>query len=147
MRRLAVAVAVVLAATACGGGGGGGGSAARPTTTARLQILAPTPNETTGPDTEVKVDLIGAKVVPQTTGPLRPDEGHIHVSVDGQLVSMAYTTEQPLPHLAPGQHSVQAEFVAIDHAPFANRVVAAVLFTVAADGSTGTPPTAAAPGK
>lgn len=29
-----------------------------------------------------------------------------------------------------GPHSVQAEFVATDHAPFANRVVAAVLFTV-----------------
>jgi hypothetical protein len=78
----------------------------------------------------VKLDLQNAKVVPQTTGPLRPDEGHIHVSVDGQLVSMAYSTEQQLPTLAPGPHSLQAEFVAIDHAPFANRVVAAVLFDV-----------------
>jgi hypothetical protein len=28
----------------------------------------------------------------------------------------------------PGQHTVQAEFVATDHQPFSNRVLAAVVF-------------------
>ena len=32
--------------------------------------------------------------------------------------------------LTPGQHSVQVDFVAVDHVPFRNRVTAAVLFTV-----------------
>jgi len=43
---------------------------------------------------------------------------------------MAYSTTQELKGLTPGAHSVQVEFVAIDHLPFSNRVVAAVLFTV-----------------
>lgn len=122
-------MAAMLMLGACGGGGSSS-APARPTTPARLQIVAPTPNEVTGPNITVKLDLMGAKVVPQTTGPLHPDEGHIHVSLDGKLVSMAYGTEQDLPNLAPGKHSLQAEFVATDHVPFANRVVAGVLFDV-----------------
>ncbi|HUQ62524.1 MAG TPA: hypothetical protein VM121_02070 [Acidimicrobiales bacterium] len=134
-RPVLAAFLAVLVVAGCGGGSSeGGGGAPRLSTPARLQILAPTPNETTGPNVTVKLDLIGAKVVPQTTGPLRPDEGHIHVSLDGQLVSMAYGTEQELPNLAPGKHSLQAEFVATDHAPFANKVVAGVLFDVGAPG-------------
>jgi hypothetical protein len=103
---------------------------ARPATDARIQILAPTPNQETGPDVTVQVKLFGAKEVPQVVGPIKPDEGHIHVSVDGQVVSMAYTDSQALPPLTPGQHSVQVDFVATDHIPFLNRVTAGVLFTV-----------------
>ena len=53
----------------------------------------------------------------------------MHVSVDGKLVSMTYGLTQHL-QLDPGHHAVQAEFVAADHAPFKNRVIAAVLFEV-----------------
>jgi hypothetical protein len=102
----------------------------RPSTTARLEIVRPTASETTGTDPTVEVNLVGATVVQATTGPLKPDEGHIHLFVDGQLVSMAYGTTQELHGLAPGTHSLQAEFVATDHAPFANRVVAGVIFEV-----------------
>ena len=104
--------------------------AARPATTARIQILAPTPNQETGPDVTVQLKLIGAKVVPQVVGPIKPDEGHIHVSLDGTVVNMTYTDSQVLTGLTPGQHSVQVDFVATDHVPFANRVTAGVLFTV-----------------
>jgi hypothetical protein len=104
--------------------------AARPTTDARIQILSPTPNQETGPDVTVQIKLIGAKVVPQVSGPIKPDEGHIHVSLDGTVVNMAYTDTQVLNGLTPGQHSVQVDFVAADHLPFRNRVTAAVLFTV-----------------
>lgn len=130
MTRLALAMLVVGTVTMSACGGTSKPVAARPSTTARLQIVQPTPNQQTGPDVDLKVDLIGARVVQRTAGTLTPDEGHIHVSVDGKLVSMAYGTEQPITGLTPGQHSVQAEFVAIDHAPFKNRVVAAALFTV-----------------
>jgi Family of unknown function (DUF6130) len=102
----------------------------RPATAARIQILAPTPNQETGPDVTVQVKLIGAKEVPQVTGPVNPDEGHIHVSLDGAVVAMAYSDTQTLKGLSPGQHSVQVDFVAVDHLPFKNRVTAAVLFTV-----------------
>jgi hypothetical protein len=104
--------------------------APRPATTARIQILAPTPNQETGPDVTVQVKLIGAKVVPQVAGPIKPDEGHIHVSLDGTVVNMTYTDSQVLTGLTPGQHSVQVDFVATDHVPFLNRVTAGVLFTV-----------------
>ncbi|MGH9009757.1 MAG: hypothetical protein ACRDYF_07920 [Acidimicrobiia bacterium] len=102
----------------------------RPTTSARIQIVAPTPNQETGPDVTVQVKLIGAKEVPQVDGPLKPDEGHIHISLDGAVVAMAYGDSQTLKALTPGQHSVQVDFVAVDHVPFKNRVTAAVLFTV-----------------
>lgn len=128
-----IVVIALLGLAACGGSGGGGGSGgapARPTTSARLQIVEPTANQVTGPNVAVKLNLMGAQVVDRTTGPLTPDEGHLHLSVDGQLVSMAYGADQELKDLTPGPHTVQAEFVAVDHAPFANRVVAATLFTV-----------------
>src|SRR5205823_966117 len=98
-------------------------SGTRPTTAAKLAILQPTPNEVTGTKVTLQLALTGATVVQRTNGPLSPTEGHIHVSVDDQLVSMAYGTTQDL-DLKPGNHSVSAEFVATDHAPFANRVVA-----------------------
>ena len=104
--------------------------AERPVTPARIQIVAPTPNQETGPDVTVQVKLTGAKEVPQQAGEVKPDEGHIHVSLDGAVVAMAYQDTQVLKGLTPGQHSVQVDFVAVDHIPFRNRVTAGVLFTV-----------------
>ena len=60
----------------------------------------------------------------------RSNEGHIHVSLDGRLLSLYSGLEQSMTGLAPGSHVVQAEFVAADHGPFRNRVIAAVPFTV-----------------
>jgi hypothetical protein len=78
------------------------------------------------------VQLAGAHLVPPTQvgGALRPDEGHIHVLVDGQLVAMPLALTYRVSNLAPGSHTIEAEFVATDHVPFANRVVAAVTFQV-----------------
>jgi hypothetical protein len=131
--RLVLPAVLALAVTLTGCGGGkspSNSSGARPTTQARIQIVQPTPNQVVPPDTTLVVNLIGAKVVPRTAGPLRPDEGHIHVSLDGQLVSMAYGTTQDLHGMKPGSHTLTAEFVAVDHQPFKNRPTAAVLFTV-----------------
>jgi hypothetical protein len=131
---LAVAACLLLLALVGGGCGGSSPSLSsgpqRPTTTARLLIVSPTPNQVTGSIVNLQLNLIGARVVPpaQVKGKLRGDEGHIHVSVDGQLVSMTYGLTQQLPALPPGSHTVQAEFVASDHLPFANRVVTAVIF-------------------
>src|SRR4051812_38690262 len=130
-----VLLAVLLAA--CGSSGGSSGSspttaASRPATTAKLEIQQPTANEVTGPDITVVLEVIGGTVVSRTTGKLSPTEGHIHVSIDGKLVTMAYGTTQDLHDLTPGTHTLQAEFVALDHAPFRNRAVAQVLFTVKA---------------
>jgi hypothetical protein len=104
----------------------------RPETSATLQIVTPAPNATTGAAVDLRLKLRGAEVVPATQvgGKIRPDRGHIHVSVDGQVTQMYYGAHQTVPGLTPGDHTIQAEFVAADHAPFANRVVAAVTFTV-----------------
>src|SRR5207237_6831328 len=131
---LPVVLAVAVTATGCGGSSSKSPSSTtnRPTTEARIQITQPTPNQVTGPDVTLVVNLIGAKVVQPAKGTLRPDEGHIHVSLDGQLVSMAYTTTQDLHGLKPGTHTIQSEFVAIDHLPFNQRTrpLAFVQFTV-----------------
>jgi hypothetical protein len=105
-------------------------TAQRPATPARIRILSPTPNQETGPDVTVQVELIGAREVPQQSGEVKPDEGHIHIMVDGVVVAMAYGDSHVLQKLTPGQHSVQVDFVAVDHVPFRNRVTAGVLFTV-----------------
>jgi hypothetical protein len=132
--RLLVAVALlVVAAAACGSSSA---SKARPTTTARLGILAPTTGQiVTGTTTLLRMEVLGGQVVKVSSPPDHPlpgNKGHIHVFLDSKLVSMSYGTTQPLTGLAPGSHSILAEFVATDHKPFANDVAASVTFTVKA---------------
>jgi hypothetical protein len=103
----------------------------RPTTPAQLEIIEPTANQQTGANLIAQFKLTGAKFAAQTTTDVKPDEGYIHVSVDDKQVAIVDTTEVPLYALAPGPHVLQAEFVASDHAPFQNRAVASVSFTVA----------------
>ncbi len=127
--RVAVALLVLpLVAGACSSKGSTAKD--RPSTVARLQIVAPEPNAVTGPDLTIQLQLTGGEIVQAVAGPLRGDQGHIHVSVDGKLISMAYGTTQDLHGLAAGPHTMTAEYVATDHAPFKNRVIAAVLFQV-----------------
>ena len=130
-RSLPVAAAALLGSltlAACGGSG----APQRPLTHAQLLIVSPRPNEVTGPDVTLQFQVIGGTVVPpaQVTGPIRGDQGHIHVALDGKLVQMAYSTRAELTALSPGVHSVRASWVATDHLPFRNLVVAAVLFSV-----------------
>ena len=75
--------------------------------------------------------LAGAKIISHTTTRIRPDQGHIHLLVDGKLVAMNYGLRERLPQLPPGQHVVQVEFVAADHAPFDPRVLTQAAFQVA----------------
>lgn len=108
-------------------------SKTRPATTARLRILSPASGAHTGSNVDVKLQLTGARIVPEAQvlpRKLPSDQGHIHVRLDGNIVSMAYSTDQKLPSLSPGPHVVQAEFVAVDHGPFKNPVTATVFFTV-----------------
>ena len=112
--------------SACTGGGSG-----RPSTPATLRIVTPAPNADTGPDVDVRVVLDHARIVSAPPGTsLDPSRGHVHVSLDGQFIAMSYSLNRRLSGLAPGEHTVQAEFVATDHLPFRNRVVASVTFTV-----------------
>lgn len=100
----------------------------RPTTPAKLQILSPEPNAVVGSSVDLKLQLDGATIVaPTKASGVDPAEGHIHVLLDGKIVSMTYGLTQAVP-VTPGTHTIQAQFVASDHRPFANQVVAAVSF-------------------
>jgi hypothetical protein len=131
-----VALAIALLG-ACSSAGGSTSTppptsvAGRPTSTAKLTILAPRNGQTLGRQTpDVRLSLTGAKLVSHTTTRIRPDQGHIHLLVDGKLVAMNYGLDERLPTLTPGQHLVQVEFVAADHAPFDPRVLTQAAFNV-----------------
>jgi hypothetical protein len=103
----------------------------RPRSTARLEIVSPTPGQTvSGSLLVVRLRLIGGTITPTTSTHLTPNTGHIHISVDGSLVSMLYGMRQmvDVSQLAPGRHALTAEFVAVDHGPFDPRVIASVSF-------------------
>jgi Family of unknown function (DUF6130) len=142
-RRMVVAAIVVLLAGACSSDGGSpksdtgstptSVSADRPASTAKLAIITPTNGQVVhGTTVQMKVRLNDATIVPATTTDIVPDEGHLHVILDDQLISMTGETTQLLSNLTPGQHLLKVEFVASDHAPFDPRVIAAVAFEVRA---------------
>jgi hypothetical protein len=78
----------------------------------------------------VRVHLAGATIVPATTKNITPTTGHLHLSLDGKLISMNYQATQTLPEVPPGLHVLKVEFVAADHLPFNPRVITGVTFTV-----------------
>jgi hypothetical protein len=145
-------LALALLTAACGGSGGtADGSAspatpsvaepsmsmsmapgARPSTQATLEIAAPKNGEKIqGSDVTLKLVLKGGTISTTTSTDLGPDEGHLHVVLDDQLISMTSDLESVIPGVEPGTHLLKVEFVANDHAPFDPRVIAAVSFEVA----------------
>jgi hypothetical protein len=145
-RRFPLLAAALLAAGAvglgaCSGGEPGGSSGPpatttvvvdRPSSAAKLTIESPRNGQTVRQQRpEVRIGLQGAKIVNQTTTHIQGDEGHIHLHVDGKLVTMNYGLRERLPELPPGQHVVQVEFVAADHVPFEPRVLTQAAFQVA----------------
>jgi len=130
---VALLVAVGLAAVlgACSSASSSSSTSARPTTPARLRILAPAPGVVVGTRPTLRLELSSARLATAArAADLPTDEGFVHVYVDNKLVSVLYGLTQKLPTLDAGSHSVRVEFVAADHAPFANQVVAATQFKV-----------------
>jgi hypothetical protein len=131
-----VVLGPVLGTTACSGGRSSGAQPTqsplgrRPTSTGTITLVEPRPGAVvTGGTLHVKVDVQGARILnnPNTVTP-KPDEGHIHLKLDGTIVSMAYGPEQDIA-VKPGQHLLEAEFVAGDHIQFSPRVAAKTTFT------------------
>jgi hypothetical protein len=137
--RAAVLLSAAIGLAACSGGNDGGSAAPttvaavpRPSSTAKLTIVSPRQGQTVSQDRpQLLLGLDGGKIINQTTTRIQGDEGHIHLLVDGKLVAMNYGLRQRLPQLPPGQHVVQVEFVAADHAPFDPRVLTQTAFKVA----------------
>jgi hypothetical protein len=133
-RCLPVLAALALLLTGCGGGSGGGAATSsktpRPTSTAKLDIVEPAAGASIpGGAVKVRLSLEGARIVPAATKDLKPDEGHIHLTVDDKLQSMTFGLEDQI-QASPGTHLLLAEFVAGDHAPFNPRVVVTRSFVV-----------------
>ena len=139
------AIAATLVVTACGRGSGSnaGGSpgpsgsppnaATRPSSPAQLQILSPTQGEIVkgAPATvRVRVKLTRATIVPATTTHITPTQGHLHVYLDGQIVSMNFGVNATVGNVPAGTHTLIVEFVASDHFPFNPDVRQSVRFVV-----------------
>ena len=133
----ALLFASAVGAAACGGSGdptGSGGATStgpRPASSGVLTIVEPRDGQIVrGAEVDVSIDLEGARLVDLTSSDVQPDEGHLHVTLDDQLLSMTAALDQTLTDLEPGLHLLKVEFVAADHIPFDPRVIAAVAFTV-----------------
>jgi hypothetical protein len=129
-RRPAAAVFAALVVAACSSGSPSSPPASsdapyasyqpsgRPSTTAVVSIVSPTPNEViTGSTVHVVVSVTGATVVDDTNEDIRPDQGHVHLYLDNSLWYMQYSLTKDIP-VNPGTYVIKAEFVANDHAPF-----------------------------
>jgi hypothetical protein len=124
-----LAAAVLLAG--CGNAASSPTLGPRPSTPATVEVVEPASGSIVeGSSAHVVLKLTGARIVPETTTAIRPDEGHVHLYVNNSLVSMNYGLEQDIP-VQPGTLVIKAEFVAADHAPFNPRVWSAEnVFTV-----------------
>ena len=103
----------------------------RPPSTATLRFLAPEDGSVAaGDELTVRLELTGATITSVTSTTVSSDTGHVHLSLDGVLVSMTGGTLQiiDLRDVAPGLHTLTATFVAADHLPFDPPVTAEVTF-------------------
>lgn len=106
-------------------------SSPRPSSTAKLAILSPENGSAVqGSTVDLELSLQGARVVKQTSSDLSPEEGHLHVLLDGSLIAMNYRLGDEIPDVGTGPHRIDVEFVASDHAPFDPRVTAVASFQV-----------------
>lgn len=134
-RIISVVLALATLLAGCGSGGGSGDGdrspGARPSSSAALEIVTPAPGAIVeGTTLVVKVAVTGARVLEQASRDVRPDTGHVHLSLDGRTVTLLAGLEHELTGLTPGEHLLQAEFAAADHGPFNPRVIATAAFTV-----------------
>jgi hypothetical protein len=87
-----------------------------------VSITAPADGDTVsaGESVEVTVELTGADLTDATTSE-DPTEGHLHIFVDGTIISMPSTTTNEV-ELEPGDHTIAVEFTTADHRSFDPRI-------------------------
>jgi hypothetical protein len=136
-RMIAGALLIPLALAACGSSGSSGPAtgptapASRPSSPAKISILSPHNGEVIHGDTlPIHLALKNAQIVKPTTTHINPRKGHIHVSLDGSIVSMNYGLKDTISKITPGTHTLRVEFVASDHLPFDPRVFQEIAFEV-----------------
>ena len=148
MMNKVIGLVVLVALAACGGGGEAtpkvvgadpncpteGGEVApnpRPASTATIEVLSPEQGERIeGDSTVVKVEIDGACILEEAQTAIRPDTGHVHVSLDGKTISLLAGTEYTVTDLTEGSHTIEVEFSAADHGSFNPPVLRTVRFRV-----------------
>jgi hypothetical protein len=78
----------------------------------------------------VRLQLTGGRITNQVSTNLQPSVGHIHLKLDGRTITLLGSLEEVIPGVTPGQHVLEAEFVAADHGPFDPRVISTATFTM-----------------
>ena len=134
--RIALAAAVLAFGVSCGGSdpqvSPSPTTSARLSSTGKVTILEPTAGAVVkGTTVRVRIKLDGGRIVEQVSSNLKPDEGHIHLLLDGRVVQLLGSLDDKIDNVAPGAHLLQVEFVAADHGPFSPRVISAVSFEAA----------------
>jgi hypothetical protein len=138
-RRVMVAALLLsLSFVGCAGQGSGSPSqqtqaapSPRPSSPAKISILSPRNGQVIkGHTLPVRLALKNAHIIKPTTTNIDPRKGHIHVLLDGSIVSMNYGLRNTIPKVPPGTHTLRVEFVASDHLPFDPRVFREVAFEV-----------------
>src|SRR5207248_8404507 len=76
---------------------------------ARIRIVQPQNGDVTGPTVHVKAELSGGTIVPLTDNRLRPNGGHIHLLVDGQVQTMGIETERDVTGLRSEEHTSELQ--------------------------------------
>jgi hypothetical protein len=103
----------------------------RPASTAELRIVEPTIGQVvSGDEVTVRLELQGARITDQVTTDITPDQGHIHLKLDGETITLLGGLQEQLTGLSPGPHALEVEFVAADHGFFNPRVLQVVTFAV-----------------
>lgn len=107
-------------------------------TTGDISIVKPEIGEVFTPESvPVELRLEGAEIIEEATTEMKPDEGHVHVQLDGETLTLLAGLEFDLVDLAggplePGSHLLVVEFVAGNHAVFSPRELEQLTFLVKA---------------
>ena len=103
-------------------------SAPRPKSTATVGVISPVAGDVVDAGKlTVKLDLKGGRILKKASRNLTPDTGHLHLFVDGDVVSQTFKLSQSIT-VKPGRHLLMVEFVAADHGSFDPRVLESITF-------------------
>jgi hypothetical protein len=94
-----------------------------------VTIVAPEDGATVsaGDEVTIRADVEGGSMTSSTSSS-NPREGHLHIYVDGEIISMPTTLESSVT-LEPGAHTLTVEFTSADHTSFNPKVTDAVEVT------------------